>query len=395
METNAVAFRVAQDDLNQAVSAVARNLPTKAVQPVLRAMVITAGEDGLEFVGFDTERSTRVTISADVASPGRVAVAGKLIADITRQLPNQEVDFQVEKNALVMRCGSARFALPLISLDDYPRVPALPETTGTIDPAEFQQAVMQVASAAGSDETLPMLTGVNMEIHGGVITLAATDRFRLAQRRLQWQPLDPQVEAKLLVPAQTLMDSARALDTHMTDPVQVAIGSAEKIGSDGLFGLEIDNQKTTTRLLDSEFPNIAPLLPKEHNALAVVEIAPLQETLRRVALVADRSAQIRMQFAEGMLTISASGSDSGQAEESLACEYFGAEPLMIAFNAGYLGAGLKVMNTDKVVFGFTESTRPAILAPLPEVMPELGPSNTYPTPATDFVYLLMPVRLPG
>lgn len=395
MESQAVSFRVARDDLANAVAWVARSLPTKVTQPVLRAMLITADDAGLEFAGFDYEVSTRVRIAAEVAEPGRIAVAGKLIAEIVNTLPNKPVDFKVDGSKALLACGSSRFELPLIPLDDYPQIPALPEVTGTIDPRLFSEAVTQVASAAGKDDTLPMLTGVHIEVDGANLRLAATDRFRLALRTCEWEPASPDVSAKLLIPAKTLSDNARTLDSHVSDPVEIAVGTGDQVGAAGLFGIHTENRETTTRMLDADFPNIQPLLPKSHTSMASVEIAPLQEAIRRVSLVTERNAQIRMEFSEGEVILSAGGTDSGHAEERLPCAFVGRDELTIAFNPGYLRDGLGVVHTNRVVFGFTEPSRPAILIPEPEELPEADADGSFPTPETEFTYLLMPVRLPG
>ncbi|MDN8594282.1 MULTISPECIES: DNA polymerase III subunit beta [unclassified Corynebacterium] len=395
MDDNNVSFRVHKDDLSDAVAWVARNLPTKNTQPVLRAVVITADDNGLELAGFDYEVSTQVRISAEVNQPGRVAVAGKLMADIVSNMPAKPVEVSVDNSRMLLQGGAARFELPLMPLDDYPQLPKLPEVTGTLDTSTFVNAITQVASAAGRDDTLPMLTGVHMEISGNSVQLAATDRFRLALRSLEWEPVNADVQAKLLIPAKTLLDNARTLASHLEEPVEIAVGTGENVGGDGLFGLHSQNRETTTRMLDAEFPNIQPLLPKSHTSMASVEIAPLVEAIRRVSLVADRNAQLRMHFKPGEVTLYASGADSGEASESLQCAFTGADELLIAFNSGYLRDGLSVIPTKRVVFGFTEASRPAIMIPEPEEMPEAGADGSFDTPATDFTYLLMPVRLPG
>lgn len=393
--TNTVAFRVHKDDLSEAAAWVARSLPTKNTQPVLRAVVITADDNGLEFAGFDYEVSSRVRIAAEVDEPGRVAVAGKLLSDIVATMPPKPVEVTTIDGKLELKGGSARFELPLMSLDDYPQLPTLPEVTGQISPSALSNAVTQVAAAAGRDDTLPMLTGIHMEIHGSHVKLTATDRFRLALRSLEWEPAQPDVEAKLLIPAKTLLDNARTLDTHIDEPVKIAVGGPGNVGAEGLFGLHTGNRETTTRMLDADFPNVAPLLPKAHSSIATVDIAPLLESIRRVSLVADRNAQIRLNFREGELALYASGADSGEASETIPADFTGADELLIAFNAGYLREGLSVINTERVMFGFTEASRPAIMIPEPEELPEASADGTFPTPQTHFTYLLMPVRLPG
>lgn len=392
---DAVSFRVAKDDLADAVSWVARSLPSKATQPVLRAMLITADESGLELTGFDYEISTRVRIAAEIENPGTIAVAGKLLADIVGTLPNKPVDVREENSRVFVTCGSSHFELPTIPLDDYPQLPTLPEVTGTINPQLFVEAVSQVASAAGRDDTLPMLTGVHLDIQGENIKMTATDRFRLAMRTLEWQPSSPDVQAKLLVPAKTLLENARHLDTSLNTPIDIAVGGADAVGADGLFGLHTADRETTTRMLDADFPNVAPLLPKTHTAIASIQVAPLLEAIRRVALLTDRNAQVRMHFTEGQVVLSAGSGDGGNATETLQCAFSGRDELVIAFNPQYLRDGLGVMHTERVVFGFTEPSRPAIIIPKPEELPLADEDGNFPTPETNFTYLLMPVRLPG
>lgn len=394
MESQNVSFRVAREDLVTAVAWVARNLPTKPTQPVLRAMLITADDEGLELAGYDYDVSTRVHLSAEVSQPGRIAVAGKLLSEITGSLPNKPVDFRIDGSKAFVTCGSSRFELPLIPLDDYPMLPKLPAGTGSINAKLFTEAVSQVASAAGKDDSLPMLTGVSMEIVGNQINLAATDRFRLALRTFEWEANDPELNVKLLIPARTLLDNARSLDSGLNDSIDIAVGTGDQVGREGLFGVHTDNRETTTRLLDADFPNIAPLLPKEHTAIASVEIAPLVDAIRRVSLVAERNAQIVLHFSEGQVILTAGATEAGHAEETLPCAFTGKE-LTIAFNPGYLKDGLSVVPTSRAVFGFTEPSRPAIMIPEPEEMPSANENGIFQTPDTYFTYLLMPVRLPG
>lgn len=394
MEQHTVSFTVPKDDFSSALAWVARSLPSKPTQPILRGVMIVADDEGLELSGFDREVSTRVRINAEVDEPGRILVAGKLVSDIVGSLPNKPITMRYEDTTVTLSSGSSRFELRPMTIEDYPVLPELPESTGSIDPHLFSQAINQVAVAAGRDDTLPMLTGIHVEIEGNNVVMAATDRFRLAVRQFTWNPSDSSAEATLLVPARTLHDAARSLDHSFSNNITIAVGSGENIGKDGLLGIELDTRQMTTRLLDAEFPKFRPLLPSQHSALASVEIAPLQDAIRRVSLVADRNAQIQMQFAEGSVTLSAGGSEVGKATEQLDCAFTG-EPLTIAFNPGYLKEGLSAIDSQRVVFGFTMPSRPAILIPEPQELPEVDADGNFPTPETEFTYLLMPVRLPG
>lgn len=396
MEQTDVRLRAAKDDLADAVAWVARSLPTRPTQPILRGMVFVAGDEGLEIAGNDYEVSTQIRIAAEISETGRFAVNGKLVSDIVSKLPNKPIDMHYDGTKVLVTCGKSRFELPAMTLEDYPALPSVPAATGTIDPQLFTEAIGQVAVAAGRDETLPMLTGIRMETEGDTVTMAATDRFRLAVRTFQWNQI-PEGNAELLIPAKTLADTARSLDSGSSEPVTLAFGDGSdgrSVGADGLLGILADPRRTTTRLLDAEFPKFRPLLPKQHSSLASVRIDPLREAIRRVSLVADRGAQIRMDFSEGQVVLSAHGDEAGRAEEVLECAFVG-EPLLIAFNPGYLADGLSVIHTDRVVMGFTQPSRPAVLIPEPEELPEVGEDGMFPNPETEFTYLLMPVRLPG
>ncbi|WP_204806167.1 DNA polymerase III subunit beta [Mycobacterium riyadhense] len=385
-------FRLVRESFADAVSWVAKNLPARPAVPVLSGVLLTGSEDGLTISGFDYEVSAEVQVAAEIASPGSVLVSGKLLSDITRALPNKPVDFYVDGNRVALTCGSARFSLPTMAVEDYPTLPTLPEETGTLPAELFAEAISQVAIAAGRDDTLPMLTGIRVEISGETVVLAATDRFRLAVRELTWTALSPDIEASVLVPAKTLAEAAKAGPDG--SDVRLSLGAGPGVGKDGLLGISGNGKRSTTRLLDAEFPKFRQLLPAEHTAVATIDVAELTEAIKLVALVADRGAQVRMEFADGMLRLSAGADDVGRAEEDLAVDYAG-EPLTIAFNPTYLTDGLGSLHSERVSFGFTTPGKPALLRPASAE--DAVPTGNGPFPAvpTDYVYLLMPVRLPG
>ncbi len=387
-------FRVAREDFADSVAWVARSLPSRPPVPVLGGVLLGADEQGLTVSGFDYEVSAQVRVSAEVTTTGQVLVSGKLLADITRALPNKPVDVTLDGTRVLITCGSAKFSLPTMPVEDYPQLPTLPQRTGSVPVDLFSEAVGQVAVAAGKDDTLPMLTGIRVEIEGTDVVLAATDRFRLAVRKLEWMPLAGETSAAVLVPAKTLSESAKTLGGNTLSPVELALGSGASVGTDGMLGIVADGRRTTTRLLDAEFPKFRQLLPAEHTAMATVEVAPLIEAIKRVALVAERGAQVRLEFDEDGLLLSAGGDDAGRAEEALPADFLG-EPLTIAFNPGYLIDGLSSLHSDRVSFGFTTPSRPAVLRPAGEDEPERGESGAFAAPDSDYTYLLMPVRLPG
>lgn len=372
-------IRVERDGLADAVAWVARSLPSRPPVPVLGGVLLDASSgEALTISGFDYEVSAQVTTEASIDSTGKTLVSGRLLADITKSLPNRPVEITVDGPRVTITCGSSKFSLPTMPVEDYPELPAMPQRAGAVPGDLFAEAVTQVAIAAGKDDTLPMLTGVRMEINADQLTIVATDRFRLAMREFTWEPDESIEDTSVLVPARTLAESAKTIG-GAGSKVEISLASG-----DGLLGLTGTTRRNTTRLLDAEFPKYRQLLPSETAATAIVDVAPLVEAIKRVSLVAERGTQVRLEISDSGLRLTAGGDDEGSAEEELPVELSG-ESLTIAFNPAYLQDGLGALKTDRAQMLFTTSNRPALLKPVGEDG-EVVPG---------YLYLLMPVRLPG
>jgi DNA polymerase-3 subunit beta len=270
----------------------------------------------------------------------------------------------------------------MMPVDDYPKLPTMPTTAGTVNGAEFAAAVAQVAVAAGRDDTLPMLTGVRLEIEGDKLTLAATDRYRLAVRELTWSPGDPtSANAQVLVPARTLADAAKSLAHSEVLTISLSAGGT----GEGIIGFSGTTSgrasRATTRLLDATFPPYRSLLPSEWASSAEIAVGGLVEAVKRVALVTDRNAPVRMEFGDGSVALTAGGDDEGRAEEQLEVAYEG-DPITTAFNPQFLLDGLGALSTGTARLLFTSSTKPVVLRPEA-------------ADGAEYTYLIMPVRLPG
>jgi DNA polymerase-3 subunit beta len=376
-------LRVERDALADAVGWTARSLPTRPPMQVLLGLLLEAGEQGLSVSGFDYEVSSQISVDVATAEPGRVLVPGRLLADIVRSLPPQPVDLRLEGTRVVLTCGAARFTLPTLPVEDYPSLPSMPTTAGSLESDVFGAAVAQVALAAGRDDTLPVLTGVRVEIEGDQLTLAATDRYRLAVRTLSWKPEQPDLSATALVPARTLADTAKALTHGPEVTLALSTGSA----GEGMNGFAGGGRRTTSRLLEGEFPKYRSLLPSESSSHAEVETAPFVEAVKRVALVAARNAPVRLSFSAEGVVLEAGGQDDAQASERLECgwETSDAAEMSIAFNPQYLHDGLGAVDSDTTTLAFTGPTRPAVLTGKRD--PDAA--------VADYRYLLMPVRLSG
>lgn len=374
-------FRVDRDALADAVAWTAKSLPSRPSVPVLSGVLMRVADGQLTVSGFDYEVSSQVSLTVLADADGAALVSGRLLAEITKALPSKPIEAAAVGSHLELVCGSARFTLPTMPVEDYPTLPSMPEASGRIDAATFAHAVGQVAVAAGRDDTIPMLTGVRMELEGQTLTLLATDRYRAAVRVLPWRPFDELASMQALVPAKTLADTAKTMGPAGGE---VTVALARGGVGEGMIGFAGGSRRTTSRLLDPDFPKVAALFPEEHNAHARVSVGPLTEVVKRVSLVADRTTPVRLSFAEGQVVVEAGVSEDAQASEAMEAQFTG-EALTVAFNPGYLLDGLSVMDAPNVVISFTTAMKPAVLSP--------GRDDG--EPPTGYRYLLMPMRVGG
>ncbi len=374
-------IRVERDVLAEAVAWVARSLPARPPAPVLAGLLLKAEDGQLSLSSFDYEVSARVSVEAEIEEEGTVLVSGRLLADISRALPNRPVEISTDGVRATVTCGSSRFTLHTLPVEEYPALPQMPSATGTVPGEVFAAAAAQVAIAAGRDDTLPVLTGVRIEIEGDTVTLASTDRYRFAVREFLWKPENPEASAVALVPAKTLLDTAKALTSG--DSVTLALSGSG--AGEGLIGFEGAGRRTTTRLLEGDLPKYRTLFPTEFNSVAVIETAPFVEAVKRVALVAERNTPVRLSFEQGVLILEAGSSDDAQAVERVDAQLEG-DDISIAFNPTFLLDGLSAIDSPVAQLSFTTSTKPALLSGKPAVDAEAD--ETY-------KYLIMPVRLSG
>jgi DNA polymerase-3 subunit beta len=370
-------FVVERDSLVDAVNWVSKSISNRPITTALLGIVIDASEE-ITLSGSDLETSAKAKFKAEVSQKGKVLVPGRLLAEISRSLPAKPISFVLEGTRVLVSAGSAKFTLPTLPLSEYPTLPELPASSGSLNSDLFATAVNQVAIAAGKDDSLPTLTGVFVEINKNQITLAATDRYRLAVRELTWSAQDANIETTSLLRARTLADAAKSL----IGSTQVTIALAPATTSEKLVGFISEGKAMTSRVLDGSFPPFRHLLPNESTADAIIEVAPFLDSVRRVALVTDKTVPLRLNFSNNALQLEAGTGDEAQASEKLDINYKG-EDINIAFNPTYLTDGLTAINTAFVHISFTGANKPAVLT---------GQTEAGSAPITNYKYLLMPMR---
>ncbi|TDD45419.1 DNA polymerase III subunit beta [Nonomuraea terrae] len=334
------------------VTSTARALPLGPTVPVLSGLLLEADGDTLTVSAFDYDISARGTAPADIAEPGKLLLPGRLLAEVAKALPTTSfAELAATDTEATIRCGRSDFELRTLPVDDYPTLPEPPATAGTIDADTLAVAIGQVHPAAGRDDTLPMLTGIKLDTDAERLTLAATDRYRIAVTDTTWQPAtDASVSA--LIPGRHLADIAKGLGHG-----QVSIGLNEHLAA-----FTTSSTQTTIRLLEEQFIDYRPRVTYDATITATVDAAALAAAVKRVALVADRKTGtgVRLAFTNGEVTVRAGGDDIGRGTEALECALKG-DPIEIAFQSQYLLDALGAINGNATI-AMVGHSKPALFA---------------------------------
>jgi DNA polymerase III subunit beta len=359
-----------RDELVQALGVVSRGVSSRGAVQILAGILLQAGDGSLQLAATDMELSLRTTLEAQVEGEGAAVVPGRLLVDLARLLPDTQVVFEhkVEENTLEVVCGPASYRLRTYAVEDFPR---LPETTGAVLHAvktePLLETIARVGRAASRDESRPVLTGILARFEAGKLIMAATDSYRLSVKETPLEGEIPDLEA--IIPARALEELRRIAGG--TEEVELGVQDNQVVfGVDGIW--------LTTRRIDGQFPNYKQLVPEQFEHEVTMPREELLEVVRRTSVMAERNSPLRLRFAEGELTLSAQTQDVGESKETLPAPFAG-EPLEIGFNPQFLRDGLESVEGDQVVLRLINPLRPAVIG---------GAGG-------DFVYLIMPIRLPG
>ncbi len=361
----------ARTELAERLAIVGRGLSMRPTVQIFAGVLMQAGSGRLELSATDMELSIRTGLDADVDGEGSAVVPGRLLGDIVRQLPADEVEieYQAEENTLLVTSGSASYRLRTYAVEDFPRLPEVEGApTSSLDAEPLLEAIACVARAAGRDESRPVLTGVFVHLGSSRLAMVATDSYRLSVKESDIAGDVPELEA--IVPARAL-DELRRIAGGGGQVELAVLDNHVAFGAGGVW--------LTTRKIDGQFPDHTKLIPESSEFVVDLSLTrtELLDVVRRMAVMAHRSSPLRLRLAEGELTISVQTPDVGEARESLPVAYSG-EPLEIGFNAAYLQDGVESVEGDELLLRLINPLRPGLVQ---------GPEE-------GFRYLIMPIRLP-
>jgi len=360
----------ARDELTRALGIVSRGVSTRTTVQILAGILLQASGEKLDLAATDMELSLRTSLEAQVEAEGSVVVPGRLLLELARLLPGEEVSIEhkLEEAAVEVRSGSATYRLHTYNAEDFPRLPdAAAADRHEVDREMLLETVARVSRSASRDESRPVLTGVLMRFEPGKLVMAATDSYRLSVKETATEGSVPELEA--IVPARALGELVRI--AQVGEGIELGVYENQVVFSTG-------DALLTTRRIDGQFPNYRQLVPDAFDHELTLPRDELLDVVRRVAVMAQRNSPLRLRFAEGELTVSAQTQDVGEARESLPVSFAG-EPLEIGFNAEFLRDGVESVSGEQLRLKLISPLRPAVLQ---------GDDD-------DFLYLIMPIRLAG
>ncbi len=365
-------FSIPCDQFVASLGVAARGVSTRSAIQTLSGVLVRAEGSRLELQATDMELGIRVSVPAQVEREGEAVVPGRLLLDVVRALPKEELSFEYRSSQqdVEVVSGTAKFHLRTLPLEDFPKLPEPGGSTMRVPSVAFVETINRVARSASRDETRPHLTGVLVSASGKELRMVATDSYRLSVKETSLdQPLDGELEAN--VPARTLQELGRVAGGDNPE-AEIEIAALEN-----QVVFTVGDTVLSSRLVEGRFPNYRQLLPESFEHELRLSTAELLEVVRRISLLAQKNAPLRMAFSDGALEVSAQTPDVGEASESLPVPFKG-EPLEIGFNPEFLRDGLESAESDELVLKLISPLRPGLI--------QSGDDG-------GFTYLVMPIRL--
>ena len=355
-----------QENLNKGLGIVGRAVATRSTLPITNNILLADDEGRLKLVATNLELAITCWIGAKIEEGGTITVPARLLTEFVSSLPSDKMDIELSPQTKTLGLKCARFEARISGIDakDFPPIPKVDDgITTKIEVEALREGISKVIFAAATEESRPVLTGVDAQFEGDVLTLAAADGFRLAVHKLPIaEPISQKTE--VIIPARTLAELGRLMG-EQEEPVEITLNPAK---SQILFRLK--NIELVSQLVQGTFPNYSQLIPQSYNTRMVVNVAEFLRATKTASIFArDGSGIVRLvmtpggELTPGKLTVSARseeiGDDVGEVDATIE-----GEEAKIAFNGKYLTDVLSVLNEEQVAVETTNPSSPGLIRPM-------------------------------
>ena len=343
-------FQVNRDVLADSVAFAARMLQSKPTSQVLSGMRLVADANSLQISVFDHDVSAQTEIVANVEQPGTTLVSGRLLNEIVSRLPNQPITFQQEGSKVVLTCGSSKFELATLPIEQYPTLPPIPAVSGTIEGDAFINAIRRVSVASAKDSTRPFQKGIQIKANNESVMFTAADPNRIARCSVPWLGKSGEVSAVVLT--KTMQD----IEKSFANLGEVSISIAAE-GERGMVAFQAKNRVVTTVVLNIEnYPDIDQYFPTNLEDSVVINKQDLIDATRRVELVVNESEDtVRYSFESTSVQLESTSSENNASEVVEAT--LSGNPTSLRFKPNLFNDGLNQINSEFVKIEFTKNQR--------------------------------------
>ncbi|MFQ6122661.1 MAG: DNA polymerase III subunit beta, partial [Dehalococcoidales bacterium] len=355
-----------QENLNRGLNVVGRAVATRTTLPITNNVLLATDDGRLKLVATNLEMAISCWIGAKIEEAGAITVPARLLTEFISSLPSERIDISLSPRTKTLELKCARFEARISGVDakDFPPIPKVEEGIATkVEMEALQQGINQVVFAAATEESRPVLTGVDAQFDGDLLTLAAADGFRLAVYKLPISvPISPKTE--VIIPARTLSELNRLM-ADQEEAVEITINPNK---SQSLFRLK--NIELVSQLVQGTFPNYAQLVPQSYNTRMIVSVADFLRATKTASIFArDGSGIVRLvitaggELTPGKVTVSARSEEIGDDVGEIDAVVEGEES-KIAFNGKYLTDVLSVLHEAQVALETTTPSSPGVIRPV-------------------------------
>ena len=355
-----------QENLSRGLNVVGRAVAVRSTLPITQNILLAAEQSRLKLAATNLEIATTCWVGSKVEQEGTITIPARLLIDFVNSLPNDLIEITLPPNSHTTELKSGRFQAHINGIDaeDFPPIPQISDgLTTSIEAAALKEAITQVAFAAATEESRPVLTGINTEFDGTELNLAAADGFRLAVHKLSLaSPVNE--KTTVIIPARTLNELNRLLG-EQEEPVEVVINQQK---TQALFRLK--EAEIVSQLIQGSFPNYSQVIPQSYTTRAVVDVNDFLRVTKMSSIFArDASGIVRLvitpgaELAPGKITVSAQAEEIGSNVSEIDALVDG-EEAKIAFNVKYLSDVLSILHQSQAALEVTTPSSPGVIRPM-------------------------------
>ncbi len=348
---------VTQENLAKALSNVGRVASTRSGLPILGNILLRTSGKQLLIAATNLEVAATELIGAKITKQGSITIPARLISEFIQNLSKGTLMLSVKNSHLNITSDTNSSTINGVSDEEFPELPVIDEAKAVvyrIAANDFKQAISQTIITASNDSTRPVLTGVFWHTFEGALYLAATDGYRLSERRL----MEVNNDIQAIIPVSTLQEVLRTM-TDSTEEIEVLFDETQ-------VRFRLDSSEITSRLIDGNFPDYRQLIPGSTSTISIISKTELLRTVKLANLFARDNGgtiNISLDSEKSIFTVKSVASELGENTSEVSVEANG-ESGAVSLNSRYVIDALNVIDSDKISFGFSGALSPCVLRPV-------------------------------